>query len=91
MGTICNMGAEIGATTSMFPYNKRMYDYLKATGREPAAKLAGGWIAPLMHSSRGCITGTAVTLASLSWQVVQRANLWLPGHACRALACKTCR
>lgn len=40
MGTICNMGAEIGATTSMFPYNKRMYDYLAATGREPAAKLA---------------------------------------------------
>ena len=40
MGTICNMGAEIGATTSMFPYNRRMYDYLAATGREPAAKLA---------------------------------------------------
>lgn len=40
MGTICNMGAEIGATTSMFPFNGRMYDYLVATGREPAAKLA---------------------------------------------------
>ena len=40
MGTICNMGAEIGATTSMFPYNQRMHAYLKATGREPAAKLA---------------------------------------------------
>lgn len=40
MGTICNMGAEIGATTSMFPFNKRMYDYLVATGREPAAKVA---------------------------------------------------
>ena len=40
MGTICNMGAEIGATTSMFPYNRRQYDYLVATGREPAAKLA---------------------------------------------------
>jgi len=40
MGTICNMGAEIGATTSMFPYNRRMYDYLAATGRENAAKLA---------------------------------------------------
>lgn len=40
MGTICNMGAEIGATTSMFPFNKRQYDYLVATGREPAAKLA---------------------------------------------------
>ena len=34
------MGAEIGATTSMFPFNKRSYDYLVATGREPAAKLA---------------------------------------------------
>jgi aconitate hydratase len=34
MGTICNMGAEIGATTSVFPYGKRMHDYLKATGRE---------------------------------------------------------
>lgn len=27
------MGAEIGATTSLFPYNKRMYDYLVATKR----------------------------------------------------------
>ncbi|KAJ5898796.1 hypothetical protein N7495_003540 [Penicillium taxi] len=34
MATICNMGAEIGATTSMFPFNERMYDYLKATKRE---------------------------------------------------------
>ena len=34
MGTICNMGAEIGATTSVFPYNHSMAEYLKATGRE---------------------------------------------------------
>jgi homoaconitase/3-isopropylmalate dehydratase large subunit len=40
MGTICNMGAEIGATTSMFPYNARMHDYLAATGRKAAASLA---------------------------------------------------
>nr|P49609.1 RecName: Full=Aconitate hydratase, mitochondrial; Short=Aconitase; AltName: Full=Citrate hydro-lyase; Flags: Precursor [Gracilaria gracilis]AAA80494.1 aconitase [Gracilariopsis longissima] len=40
MGTICNMGAEIGATTSMFPYNSRMGDYLKATGRDGIASLA---------------------------------------------------
>jgi len=40
MATICNMGAEIGATTSMFPYNRRMYDYLVATSRPGAAKLA---------------------------------------------------
>ncbi|KAG0043704.1 Aconitate hydratase mitochondrial, partial [Linnemannia elongata] len=33
MATICNMGAEIGATTSLFPYNARMGDYLKATTR----------------------------------------------------------
>lgn len=40
MGTICNMGAEIGATTSMFPYNNRMADYLRATGRDAIASLA---------------------------------------------------
>uniref|UniRef100_T1JJR7 Aconitate hydratase, mitochondrial n=1 Tax=Strigamia maritima TaxID=126957 RepID=T1JJR7_STRMM len=40
MGTICNMGAEIGATTSVFPYNVRMRDYLRATKREAIAKTA---------------------------------------------------
>lgn len=39
-GTICNMGAEIGATTSVFGYDKKMADYLKATGREEVAFLA---------------------------------------------------
>lgn len=33
MATICNMGAEIGATTSVFPYGARMRKYLEATGR----------------------------------------------------------
>ncbi len=33
-GTITNMGAEIGATTSVFPYDSRMEDYLKITGRD---------------------------------------------------------
>lgn len=36
-GTICNMGAEIGATTSIFGYDKKMADYLKATGRAEVA------------------------------------------------------
>ncbi|CAF2629304.1 unnamed protein product [Rotaria sp. Silwood2] len=40
MGTICNMGAEIGATTSIFPYNSRMSEFLKATNREDVAILA---------------------------------------------------
>jgi aconitate hydratase len=41
-GTICNMGAEIGATTSTFGYDESMGRYLKATGREEVAKLADG-------------------------------------------------
>jgi aconitate hydratase len=39
-GTICNMGAEVGATTSIFPYDSRMSDYLHATGRKEIADLA---------------------------------------------------
>jgi len=40
MATICNMGAEVGATTSFFPYNRRMADYLKATSRADIANFA---------------------------------------------------
>uniref|UniRef100_A0A2K6TZX2 Aconitate hydratase, mitochondrial n=1 Tax=Saimiri boliviensis boliviensis TaxID=39432 RepID=A0A2K6TZX2_SAIBB len=40
MATICNMGAEIGATTSVFPYNHRMKKYLSKTGRADIANLA---------------------------------------------------
>jgi aconitate hydratase len=39
-GTICNMGAEHGATTSIFPYDERMATYLKATRRAELAALA---------------------------------------------------
>ena len=39
-GTICNMGAEIGATTSLFPFDSRMADYLRATERAEIAALA---------------------------------------------------
>src|ERR1700741_5316816 len=41
-GTICNMGAEIGATTSTFGYDESMERYLKATGRANVAELANG-------------------------------------------------
>lgn len=40
--TICNMGAEIGATTSLFPYDESMQTYLEATGRAELVK----WIDP---------------------------------------------
>ncbi len=39
-GTICNMGAEIGATTSIFGYDEQMYDYLVATDRQDVADAA---------------------------------------------------
>ncbi len=39
-GTICNMGAEIGATTSIFGYDSKMAEYLSGTGREEVAALA---------------------------------------------------
>ncbi|MFM7912693.1 MAG: aconitase family protein, partial [Bacteroidota bacterium] len=37
--TICNMGAEIGATTSIFGYDHRMAEYLRGTGREDVATM----------------------------------------------------
>ena len=41
-GTICNMGAEIGATTSTFGYDESMERYLRATDRSDVADLANG-------------------------------------------------
>ncbi len=38
--TICNMGAEIGATTSIFPFDEKMSAYLRATGRTKVAEAA---------------------------------------------------
>lgn len=40
MATICNMGAEVGATTSIFPFTRNTAEYLKATGREEIASVA---------------------------------------------------
>lgn len=46
-GTICNMGAEIGATTSLFSFDDKMYNYLKSTGRTDVAELANNIAAHL--------------------------------------------
>lgn len=46
-GTICNMGAEIGATTSIFGYDEKSAAYLKGTGRADIAELANGIAAHL--------------------------------------------
>lgn len=50
-GTICNMGAEIGATTSIFNYDRKMADYLRGTGRADVADLADGIAAHLRGDS----------------------------------------
>lgn len=41
-GTICNMGAEVGATTSNFGYDESMSRYLRSTGRAEVADMADG-------------------------------------------------
>ena len=46
-GTICNMGAEIGATTSIFGYDEKSAAYLQGTGRADIANLADGIAAHL--------------------------------------------
>lgn len=54
MATICNMGAEIGATTSLFPFNNRMSDYLKSTNRGGIAGEADKYREKLLTADSGC-------------------------------------
>ena len=53
MGTICNMGAEIGATTSVFPYTASMARYLNATKRSDVAKEADQHAKELLQADEG--------------------------------------
>jgi len=62
MGTICNMGAEIGATTSVFPFNKRMADYLAATDRSDIAAEAQAVQASLLSPDEGCVYDEVIEL-----------------------------
>ena len=61
MATICNMGAEVGATTSIFPYNKRMAEYLHATKRGYIADAANK-IRPMLNADEGAIYDQVVEL-----------------------------
>merc|ERR1712002_458305 len=54
MGTICNMGAELGATTSVFPFNQRMVDYLEATERSAISDEAMKYQKSLLSPDEGC-------------------------------------
>ena len=53
MGTICNMGAELGATTSVFPFNARMAEYLAATERTEIAAEAAKYKDSLLSPDAG--------------------------------------
>jgi aconitate hydratase len=57
--TICNMGAELGATTSVFPHDKKMDDYLVATGRSELAKLANANHAELLVADKEVLADPA--------------------------------
>jgi len=53
MSTICNMGAEVGASTSLFPFTSAMYDYLTATDRKAIADEAARYSANFC-ADEGC-------------------------------------
>jgi len=54
MGTICNMGAELGATTSVFPFNASMAEYLNATERSEIAAEAAKYKDSLLSPDANC-------------------------------------
>jgi len=54
--TICNMGAELGATTSVFPYDARMDTYLEATNRAD--------LLPIIKENANLLTADAGVLAN---------------------------
>ena len=62
MGTICNMGAEIGATTSMFGYTASMKEYLNATKREQIANEADQYKEEYLNPDKGCQYDQVITI-----------------------------
>ncbi len=54
MATICNMGAEIGATASVFPFTEAQAAFLGATGRAGAAAMARRFAKDLLAADEGC-------------------------------------
>ena len=65
--TICNMGAEHGATTSLFPFDERMATYLRITGRGDIAELAASHASELRADPDRVVT---IDLSALSPRVV---------------------
>ena len=68
MATICNMGAEIGATTSIFPYNSRMRDYLIATRRDEIAGEADKYAKPLLTADSNAPYDQVISITLICYQ-----------------------
>ncbi|KAJ0419462.1 aconitase family-domain-containing protein [Aspergillus carlsbadensis] len=66
MATICNMGAEVGATTSLFPFSPNHVPYLQATHRgdvaEAAAKIAAGGPSSLLRADTNAEYDQLITI-----------------------------
>ncbi|KAL4985194.1 mitochondrial putative aconitate hydratase [Aspergillus falconensis] len=66
MATICNMGAEVGATTSLFPFSPNHVPYLKATNRadvaEAAAKIASAGSSSLLRADTNAEYDQLITI-----------------------------
>ena len=62
MGTICNMGAEIGATTSMFGYTPSMKEYLNATNRSGIANEADKYKDEYLNPDKGAQYDQVITI-----------------------------
>jgi hypothetical protein len=75
------MGAEIGATTSLFPYNSRMRDYLKATRRENIASEADKYATSLLTADANAPYDQVCFLLALWYGVTSYEagliSLWL--------------
>lgn len=59
MATICNMGAEVGATTSVFPFSPGHVPYLRATHRGPIADVAASLAGPSAGPNRNYLAADA--------------------------------
>jgi aconitase A len=71
LATIANMGAEVGATTSTFPYTARMQAYLHATRRGPVARAADE------AAAKGFLSADAGAEYDELIEIVSRRHLFL--------------
>ena len=83
LATIANMGAEVGATTSTFPYTARMQAYLHATRRGPVARAADE------AAAKGFLSADAGAEYDELIEIVSRRHLFLNKQFYANRICRT--